>query len=255
MEICSTFSGIQTAGHCFVKYIFITQDAQEFLCYLFDRLNTEHSNTFSEGNGERPPSVISLFEEQPYPRSCTLSYLFTTQRLSAQNVSFLLKSKRHSWICPLISQLRKGRKKAATYHSYTALRAFLRQKNLEINGCAIAVRLKERRPSSSAYKTFLWLHISNGITSPQQVLCVVLKRFEWTATSRKKVQTAISFPFVLYMSKIKTPTTLAPVYDLSCVVVHHGPRLAQGHYTAYCKHEGISFYFFISHIRLVASLQ
>eukprot|EP01113_Clastostelium_recurvatum_P030470 TRINITY_DN3705_c0_g1_i2.p1 TRINITY_DN3705_c0_g1~~TRINITY_DN3705_c0_g1_i2.p1 ORF type:complete len:752 (-),score=192.83 TRINITY_DN3705_c0_g1_i2:16-2271(-) len=92
------------------------------------------------------------------------------------------------------------------------------------------------------------------------VLCVVLKRFFWTATTRAKIDTRVTLPFELDMapylasslesaassssssSSSKTPSLfqaphISEMYDLRSVVLHHGAGLGCGHYTAYAYND------------------
>lgn len=67
-----------------------------------------------------------------------------------------------------------------------------------------------------------------------RVLCVVLKRFCWTSTSRAKIDTQVRFPFVLDLKDYSSSGAQHTVYDLTSVVLHHGAGLLSGHYTSYC---------------------
>jgi len=74
------------------------------------------------------------------------------------------------------------------------------------------------------------------------LLCIVLKRFSWTARSRAKINTFVEYPLKnLDMKKYVDPDALnevdSTVYDLESVVMHHGIGLQSGHYTAYCFNE------------------
>lgn len=67
-----------------------------------------------------------------------------------------------------------------------------------------------------------------------RVLCIVLKRFCWTSSSRAKIDTQVRFPFVLDLKDYCTSGAQQTVYDLTSVVLHHGAGLLSGHYTSYC---------------------
>lgn len=83
------------------------------------------------------------------------------------------------------------------------------------------------------------------IHSLPRVLCIVLKRFCWTATSRAKIDTQVTIPFNLDVSdflvppdeKDKKPPKKLGLYELRSVVMHHGVGLLSGHYTCYCYNE------------------
>jgi len=79
------------------------------------------------------------------------------------------------------------------------------------------------------------------------VLCIVLKRFCWTATSHAKIGTEVLFPFSLDMKNYLKDGNSNGLngsggsggtkYELRSVVMHHGAGLLSGHYTSYCYNE------------------
>ena len=71
------------------------------------------------------------------------------------------------------------------------------------------------------------------------VFIVQLKRFWFDANGPVKLETAVSFPAELTWEPecLFGPARHAvPRYLLRAVLVHHGGRLADGHYTAYVRH-------------------
>jgi ubiquitin carboxyl-terminal hydrolase 3 len=69
------------------------------------------------------------------------------------------------------------------------------------------------------------------------VLCIVLKRFYWSAETRQKIDTKVIFPIdELDLSPFSNETSQTK-YCLSSIVEHHGRGLASGHYTSYCFNE------------------
>lgn len=113
------------------------------------------------------------------------------------------------------------------------LSAFSKEESVEGYACA---KCDERRNATKR----LFIH-----TLPH-VLCIVLKRFAWTATSRAKIDTHVSIPFTLdvsdYMLPLEKKEKEEPmkgrgVYELRSVVMHHGAGLLSGHYTSYCYNE------------------
>lgn len=55
------------------------------------------------------------------------------------------------------------------------------------------------------------------------VLCVVLKRFCWTAKTRAKIDTHVQFPLEeLDMAPYTADKSSPCVYDLKSAVIHHG---------------------------------
>lgn len=132
-------------------------------------------------------------------------------------------------------------------HLTDCLESFIKEETVEgylCNSC------KEK---STATKR-LFIH-----TLPN-VLCVVLKRFCWTSTSRAKIDTHVTIPFTLditdFMTPISTNTNNKDTdekdktetkdkpphktrgqYELRSVVMHHGVGLLSGHYTSFCYNE------------------
>lgn len=91
------------------------------------------------------------------------------------------------------------------------LRSFVKPEVVEGYMC------EKCKTTSNATKR-LYLH-----TLPR-VLCVVLKRFCWTTSSRAKIDTQIQFPFVLDMKEFSSTSTVQnnTTYDLTSLVLHHG---------------------------------
>ena len=77
------------------------------------------------------------------------------------------------------------------------------------------------------------------------ILCIHVKRFGARMVGasyvEEKHEGKIDFPLSIdmapYISRKKAGTEKGLMYDLSCVVVHHGPQIQNGHYLAFCKQE------------------
>jgi ubiquitin carboxyl-terminal hydrolase 3 len=72
-----------------------------------------------------------------------------------------------------------------------------------------------------------------------RVLVVHLKRFNWALALGQKIRRYVQFPLRglcldPYLAENAPPESSGVVYDLTCVVVHHGLRIDFGHYTSYC---------------------
>ena len=76
----------------------------------------------------------------------------------------------------------------------------------------------------------LWLH------KLPDLLVLHLKRFKFMGMFGRKIDTRVSFPMDLDLSRYTRPTSGADaLYDLTGVVVHHGYSLSSGHYLSYVK--------------------
>jgi ubiquitin C-terminal hydrolase len=118
-------------------------------------------------------------------------------------------------------------------------------------------------PEQSATKQTVLEHLPD-------VLCLHLKRFKWTATSREKVNRRVAFPVDGLALQSWRPDSHRPCddgaaavpaesvagavagagagappasfreadqYNLYAMVNHHGSTPSKGHYTAYCKND------------------
>uniref|UniRef100_A0A671N2C4 Ubiquitin carboxyl-terminal hydrolase n=1 Tax=Sinocyclocheilus anshuiensis TaxID=1608454 RepID=A0A671N2C4_9TELE len=77
------------------------------------------------------------------------------------------------------------------------------------------------------------------ILSPQQILCIHLKRFRHELMFSTKISTHVSFPLEgLEMQPFlaKDCSAQTTTYDLLSVICHHGTA-SSGHYIAYCRNE------------------
>ncbi|KAJ3309994.1 Ubiquitin carboxyl-terminal hydrolase 3 [Boothiomyces sp. JEL0838] len=68
------------------------------------------------------------------------------------------------------------------------------------------------------------------------ILCLHLKRFKYVNNTRSKIDTHVSFPMILDVSKFQKDEQAK--YNLYGVIVHRGTS-AQGHYVAYVMHNQI----------------
>jgi len=79
------------------------------------------------------------------------------------------------------------------------------------------------------------------IRSLPSVLCIVLKRFCWTQSSRAKINTRVVFPLkdldIREYCSDDVNEKDNTIYDLQSAVMHHGTGLQTGHYTAYCYNQ------------------
>jgi len=64
------------------------------------------------------------------------------------------------------------------------------------------------------------------------VLCIVLKRFCWTTTTRAKINTIVKFPLRSLDMKVFSSDNHT-IFDLESIIVHHGISFQSGHYTCY----------------------
>jgi len=101
-------------------------------------------------------------------------------------------------------------------------------------------------------------HKTLSLETLPNVLCIVLKRFCWTETSRAKVDTVVQFPLKDLNLVPYTTDKASPIFDLKSVVIHHGMGLRVGHYTACCyntEREGCWLHFNDSRVSAISAEQ
>lgn len=84
------------------------------------------------------------------------------------------------------------------------------------------------------------------------VLCLHLKRFRYNNFLRTKIDEFIQFPtqgldmkrYVMANKHETRGSSCGPTtYDLVAFIEHHGSGPGSGHYTAYCRHDGVWYHF------------
>lgn len=230
------------------------QDAQEFLCELLDRLQSELEQW--EGGGAQPLRLPSSSSSEAPPLSSGIHHEVLPTLFQGQLVSTVCyKSCQHcsrvyepfwdlSLEFPETYQVEPSRRNSRTGISTAPctleelLAYFTREEGLEGSVYRCEQATSCRGHTQPASRT---LHISQH----PDVLRLHLKRFRWSGRSRHKISTHVSFPLTLDLSPhtpapppddgIVTMETSSPItYELSSVVMHHGSGFQSGHYTAYC---------------------
>ncbi|XP_002734273.1 ubiquitin carboxyl-terminal hydrolase 44-like [Saccoglossus kowalevskii] len=216
------------------------QDAQEFLCELLDKLNSEMHFAVSS-------TVVS-----PNPRSMLTPSEIISSSFQGQLVSqvtcleCLINSNTYepfwdlSLEFPERYQCGRGNELSTdSCHVTEMLAKFTEVEKLEgrVYECDYCNSRRRRVSSKPIIKTEASKQLL--ITTLPQVLRLHLKRFRWSGRMhREKINVHVDFSQRLDMKPFCSPSLgcepLDYEYDLAAVVIHHGRGFGSGHYTAYC---------------------
>ncbi|KAI9009111.1 hypothetical protein DFJ74DRAFT_686848 [Hyaloraphidium curvatum] len=196
------------------------QDAQEFLRYLLDRLHNELS-AGDEGIMMRTfrgvlwnqvtclrCSRVSSKEDPFLDMSLTIPERFVARRN---------KLEQKLYPCTIVDCLQ----------SFTELETLAESERYRCENCKDMERIT---------KKFL-------IKRLPEILCLHVKRFRYSRSSRAKIDTYVQFPLVgLDMAPFTSDHVKNTLYDLYAAVVHHG-QLGSGHYVSYVYNSGADAWF------------
>ncbi|XP_071794250.1 ubiquitin carboxyl-terminal hydrolase 3-like [Asterias amurensis] len=213
------------------------QDAHEFMRYLLDRLHTELQGTLWPGNPRRQTNGTStivtfmfggLLLSQVHCVVCESFYkkidpfldvsLDIPQRFRSRS-----KSKDGSRLCRIQDCLQ----------SFTEVEELAESEHYMCTNC------QKRQPST---KKFWFRKLPN-------VLCMHIKRFQWTGFLRSKIDVFVQFPLrgldlrPYILKPEESPDSESTIYDLKAVVIHQGSGAGCGHYVAFAKNDGQWFCF------------
>lgn len=202
---------------------YVQQDAQEFYTYLLDRLNVELSEAMTRPNrpgvsASSPPNrsiVRDIFEGQ---------FVSEVQCGSCKNVSQRFETfvdLELDVIVQSVARRRNPNHPMETASLYDCVKSFSEWENI-----------------GNEYKCDACGKVSPAIKRIRlrqlpRVLCIVLKRFCYTASGQlAKNDAQVTFPLEGFdMSFITDAPTTSTKYDLRSVILHHGISLQKGHYT------------------------
>jgi len=201
-------------------------DAQEFLSYLLDRLHHElTTNHLFDGVSCNGESAKNGYINTVIHATFEGKLLSEVTCLRCKN-----SSKTYDPLLDLCLDIPK--------HHVTS-----RRKNTAIPTCSIEDCLDNfTKPESLEENSYFCEFCKTKqaavkrlcIDKLPNVLCIVLKRFCWTETSRAKIDTIVKFPVHQLNLKNYATETTNTLFDLQSVVIHHGYGLRAGHYTAVC---------------------
>ncbi len=205
--------------------------------YLLDRLHTELQGTLWPGNPRRQTNGTStivtfmfggLLLSQVHCVVCESFYkkidpfldvsLDIPQRFRSRS-----KSKDGSRLCRIQDCLQ----------SFTEVEELAESEHYMCTNC------QKRQPST---KKFWFRKLPN-------VLCMHIKRFQWTGFLRSKIDVFVQFPLrgldlrPYILKPEESPDSESTIYDLKAVVIHQGSGAGCGHYVAFAKNDGQWFCF------------
>ncbi|KAH3759130.1 ubiquitin carboxyl-terminal hydrolase 44-A [Pelomyxa schiedti] len=213
------------------------QDAQEFLVYLFDQLSTEYEKLVKA----LPKNVKSTSYPVTDLFDGTLISTITCSRCSHTSgkedhfldLSLNIPTTNQNWRTSRTKVQPRGTKanKGTSSSLIKCFKSFYKKELLADKWRCDNCKQRAKFTKQLAIQKF------------PQIMCVVLKRFEWLRTSKRKIFTAVKFPFILNTSRFHPgePATSAsslPFYELCGVIIHEGRGTSQGHYTCYCHSAG-----------------
>ncbi|KFO31152.1 ubiquitin carboxyl-terminal hydrolase 44 isoform X1 [Fukomys damarensis] len=219
------------------------QDAQEFLCELLDKIQSELETT------GRVPALLPTSQRKLIKQVLNVvNNIFHGQLLS--QVTCLACDNKSNTIEPFwdLSLEFPGRyqcsgKDAASQPCLVTemLAKFTETEALDGKIYVCDQCNSKRRRFSSKPVALTEARKQLLICRLPQVLRLHLKRFRWSGrNNREKIGVHVGFEETLNMEPYccrETLKSLRPecfLYDLSAVVMHHGKGFGSGHYTAYC---------------------
>ncbi|XP_070532663.1 ubiquitin carboxyl-terminal hydrolase 44-A-like isoform X2 [Ptychodera flava] len=215
------------------------QDAQEFLCELLDKLNSElHFAVSSTVLGHPDPTMLpseiisSSFQGELVSQVTCLQCNHQSNTYEPFWDLSLEFPKRYQ--CGRGTEL-----STESCHNVEMLATFTEVEKLEGRVYECEKCNKKRRSVSN--KPVIRCEASKQllITKLPQVLRLHLKRFRWSGRMhREKINVHVDFDQELDMKSYCSPTVDCSdgsnLYQLVAVVIHHGRGFGSGHYTAYC---------------------
>lgn len=210
---------------------YVQQDAQEFFSYLLDRINTELTEAMknivkpfaapgpvAEPSVGQQSSIVNQIFEGMFVSEVACSKCKNVTRRSETFVDLELDVIVHS-----VARRRAGPPEATTLEQ--CLASFSRWEKIEDYACE-----KCRKPVVAQKRIM--------IARLPQVLCIVLKRFCYTAAgSLAKNDAGVVFPLQdLDVSSICCADMAQPIapFHLRSLIVHSGLSLRKGHYFSVC---------------------
>ncbi|XP_077986506.1 ubiquitin carboxyl-terminal hydrolase 44-like [Glandiceps talaboti] len=215
------------------------QDAQEFLCELLDKVNSELH--YAVTSSVLSAKTAALMPSQIISTSFQGELVSQVTCLSCSNKSNTYEPYWDlSLEFPERYQCRRGTELSTeSCHVIEMLSAFTEVERLEgqVYECQQCNKKRRAKSGKPVIKTQATKQLL--ITRLPQVLRLHLKRFRWSGRMhREKISIHVAFDQELDMRTYCSPTLDWPdesfIYQLSAVVIHHGRGFGSGHYTAYC---------------------
>ncbi|KAL4454012.1 hypothetical protein ABPG74_003895 [Tetrahymena malaccensis] len=232
LRVISYFNKIYSSGR--------QQDSQEFLLYLLDQIHEDLNRV------EKKPYV----EQKEYFKNLNQKEL---EKLAADSWGDYLKRNKSVIVDLFQGQLKNTLKclkcKTAKYQfePFMYLTVPIPQKaenEINIQDCIEQFTEKEILDGDEKWfcpecKEFQKSEKKIDLWKLPPILMICMKRFQYTAKSKKKITTKVEFPVHHFDMSEFIPKTLQkekPIYDLFSVISHSG-YLNFGHYVAYCKNQ------------------
>ncbi|KAL4497886.1 hypothetical protein ABPG72_000641 [Tetrahymena utriculariae] len=232
LRVISYFNKIYSSGR--------QQDSQEFLLYLLDQIHEDLNRV------EKKPYV----EQKEYFKNLNQKEL---EKLAADSWGDYLKRNKSVIVDLFQGQLKNTLKclkcKTAKYQfePFMYLTVPIPQKaenEINIQDCIEQFTEKEILDDDEKWfcpecKDFQKSEKKIDLWKLPPILMICMKRFQYTAKSKKKITTKVEFPVHHFDMSEFIPKTLQkekPIYDLFSVISHSG-YLNFGHYVAYCKNQ------------------
>ncbi|XP_072037849.1 ubiquitin carboxyl-terminal hydrolase 3-like [Amphiura filiformis] len=215
------------------------QDAHEFMRYLLDRLHSELQGSLwpnqtrqSSTNGKSTIVTVmfgGLLLSEVHCRICGSFFKKIDPFLDIsldipEQFRVRGKQKDSSNVCKLEDCIRQ----------FTEIEELAESEHYMCTQC------RKRQPSTKKFT----------VRCLPNVLCVHIKRFQWTGFLRSKIDTFVKFPAkeldlkpYLLKPKEEDKNGTTCMYDLAAVVVHQGSGAGCGHYIAFAKQDGQWFCF------------
>ncbi|CAH1787305.1 unnamed protein product [Owenia fusiformis] len=224
------------------------QDAQEFLCELLDKVDSELDRCYRDHSKpvHIPASniIAQTFQGQLVSEVICQACLNTSKTYEPfMDLSLEFPDRYH--------QTEKKYKEEETMepcHLTEMLSKFTETETLDGEIYACEKCNNKRRKTSSTSDTITLSHANKQlrINKLPKVLRLHLKRFRWLGrNNREKINIHVNFEELLDMTPYCHPDQPndSYLYQLSSVIMHHGRGFGSGHYTAYVFNEETeSFY-------------
>jgi len=202
------------------------QDAQEFLCYLLDHIQSELAS-ISIQEIESEGKIQSVFSRYPSAQFATIIHQTFQGELLSQVTCTKCKNISNKFdplfeLCLDIPHAhvssRKNKKDIPNCTIQDCLLFSIKSEEIDGFYCEVCKQKKKVKRQLS-------------ISQLPNVLCIVLKRFAWSGTVHGKIDTIVDFPLHHLDMGPYSSSQKSTLYDLQSIVYHHGTTLRVGHYT------------------------